>query len=734
MDGNIIGPSPLAPPGATTPATPPAALTVVPPPETAAVPAPVQNLNDAKFFINRELSWVAFNERVLEEGLDPSVPALERLKFLAIASSNLDEFFMIRVAGLKQQLVGHVEESGPDAMSPGEQLAAIATRCHEMVAQQYRALLGDVLPNLDRAGVCLLAPARLSGDGDRFLADYFAREVFPVLTPIALDPGHPFPHLRNKSLNLAVRFASPAPGARLRYGVVPVPSVLPRLVEVPDGKRTYVLLEDVIARHVAQLFPGMPVEGCWAFRVTRNWDLSIDEEEAEDLLVTIEREVRRRDRGSAVRLELAAQAEQHLSEYLVRALKLGTPDVYRIDGPLNVPDLLPLLGRIDQKDLHDEPFTPVIPHAVGDGERDFFRLIREKDVLLHHPYESFDPVVSFIEAAADDPAVLAIKMTLYRTGDQSPIVDALLAAALAGKDVTVIIELRARFDEEANIELSTRLQEAGAHVMYGVVGYKTHAKMMLIVRREAEGMRRYCHLGTGNYHPRTARLYTDYGLFTCDEEIGNDVHEIFLQLTSLTRTSKLRRLLQSPFNLHESLQALIERESAHARAGKPARIILKLNALVEPQIIETLYAAARCGVRIDLIVRGVCALRPGIPGVSENVTVRSVVGRFLEHSRVYWFENDGEPELYLASADWMERNFFRRVEVAFPVLRRQLRERIFEDLETYLADNTNAWELRTDGTYARVTAGNASASDAQALLLERYAGVPTPQTLSMEAG
>src|SRR5882672_292360 len=459
MEGILTGPATPAQ-GTSTPLTaPPAALTVVPPADQPGAAPPVQNLNDARFFINRELSWLSFNERVLEEGLDPTVPALERLKFLAIASSNLDEFFMIRVAGLKQQLVGHVEESGPDAMSPGDQLAAIASRTHEMVARQYAALRDDVLPNLDRACVCMLSPARLSADADRFLVEYFAREVFPVLTPIALDPGHPFPHLRNKSLNLAVRFAPGAPGTRFRYGVVPVPTVLPRLVEVPDGgRRTYVLLEDIISRHVAQLFPGMPIEGCWAFRVTRNWDLTIDEEEAEDLLVTIEREVRRRDRGSAVRLEIAAQAEQHLSDYLVRALKLGASDVYRIDGPLNIPDLLPLLGRIDQKELHDEPFTPVNPPAVGDGERDFFRLIREKDVLLHHPYESFDPVVSFIEAAADDPAVLAIKMTLYRTGKDSPVVRALQRAAENGKQVTALVELKARMDEEANILIHARLQ------------------------------------------------------------------------------------------------------------------------------------------------------------------------------------------------------------------------------------------------------------------------------------
>ncbi len=707
MDGNIIGPSPLAPPGATTPATPPAALTVVPPPETAAVPAPVQNLNDAKFFINRELSWLAFNERVLEEGLDPSVPALERLKFLAIASSNLDEFFMIRVAGLKQQLVGHVEESGPDAMSPGEQLAAIATRCHEMVAQQYRALLGDVLPNLDRAGVCLLAPARLSGDGDRFLADYFAREVFPVLTPIALDPGHPFPHLRNKSLNLAVRFASPAPGARLRYGVVPVPSVLPRLVEVPDGKRTYVLLEDVIARHVAQLFPGMPVEGCWAFRVTRNWDLSIDEEEAEDLLVTIEREVRRRDRGSAVRLELAAQAEQHLSEYLVRALKLGTPDVYRIDGPLNVPDLLPLLGRIDQKDLHDEPFTPVIPHAVGDGERDFFRLIREKDVLLHHPYESFDPVVSFIEAAADDPAVLAIKMTLYRTGKDSPVVRALQRAAENGKQVTALVELKARMDEEANILWARALEQSGVHVVYGLIGYKTHCKVALIVRREAGGLRRYVHLGTGNYNPTTARIYSDLSLFTARDDFGADATSIFNLLTGYSKPTQWKKFKVAPLGMKAAVIEMIDREAELARQNGRGRIVAKMNSLVDSEVIKALYRASQAGVQVDLIVRGICCLRPGMPGVSDRIRVISIVDRYLEHPRIWFFEAGGKRELWLSSADWMPRNFIRRVEVAFPIEDPSLKDRILDEiLAIQLLDNCKARFLHADGHYERVLPGS----------------------------
>ncbi len=635
MESLLPGSAPATSPGASA-VTPPAALTVVPPPATAPAPPPTQNLSDARFFINRELSWLAFNERVVEEGLDPAVPALERLKFLAIASSNLDEFFMIRVAGLKQQLVGHVEESGPDAMSPGEQLAAIATRSHEMVARLYRALLGDVLPNLERAGVRLLSNSQLPPEADQFLADAFAREIFPVLTPIALDPGHPFPHLRNKSLNLAVRFAATAPGARLRYGVVPVPSVLPRLLELPDaGRRTYVLLEDVISRYVAQLFPGMPVEGCWAFRVTRNWDLSIDEEEAEDLLVTIEREVRRRDRGSAVRLELAAQAEQHLSDYLVRALKLGPADVYRLEGPLNVPDLLPLLGRIEQKELHDEPFTPVVPPVVGDGERDFFRLIREKDVLLHHPYESFDPVVSFIEGAAEDPQVLAIKMTLYRTGKDSPVVRALQRAAENGKQVTALVELKARMDEEANILWARALEQSGVHVVYGLIGYKTHCKVTLIVRREAGGLRRYVHLGTGNYNPGTARIYSDLSLFTARDDYGADATSLFNLLTGYSRPTQWKKFKVAPLGLKAAVIEMIEREAEIARQTGKGRIVAKMNSLADSDVIKALYRASQAGVQIDLIVRGICGLRPGVPGVSERIRVVSIVDRYLEHTRIW---------------------------------------------------------------------------------------------------
>src|SRR5216684_2313844 len=709
MDSIISGATPAPTPlsGTAPVAPPPPALSVVPPPEAAVTLPPLQNLNDPRFFINRELSWLAFNERVLEEASDPQVPALERLKFLAIFSSNLDEFFMIRVAGLKQQLSGHVEEGGADAMSPGEQLSAISTRVHEMVSRQYRLLLNDVLPNLDRAGVKLLGTSQLPAEANHFVADYFAREVFPVLTPIALDPGHPFPHLRNKSLNLAVRFAPATPGARLRYGVVPVPSVLPRLVEVPDsGRRNYVLLEDLIAQYVSQLFPGMPIEGCWAFRVTRNWDLSIDEEEAEDLLVTIEREVRRRDRGSAVRLEIAAQAEQHLSDYLVRALKLGASDIYRIDGPLNIPDLLPLLGRIEQKQLHDEPFTPVIPPAIGDGERDFFHLIREKDVLLHHPYESFDPVVSFIEAAADDPAVLAIKMTLYRTGKDSPIVRALQRAAENGKQVTALVELKARMDEEANILWARALEQSGVHVVYGLIGYKTHCKVALVVRRDAGGLKRYVHLGTGNYNPTTARIYSDLSLFTAKEEFGADATSIFNLLTGYSRPTQWRKFKVAPLGLKAAVIEMIDREAQIAQQTGKGRIIAKMNSLADSEVIKALYRASQAGVQIDLIIRGICSLRPGVPGVSERIRVVSIVDRYLEHTRIWFFEAGGKREVWLASADWMARNFIRRVEVAFPIEDPTLCARLVDELlATHLSDNVKARILMPDGRYERVQPG-----------------------------
>ncbi len=684
-------------------------------------------LRSPQNFINRELSSLEFNQRVLAQSLDSRVPLLERLNFLCISSSNLDEFFEIRVAGLKQLLELGSTQIGADGLALGEQLAAIHEGAKRLVHEQYACLNDVLLPALSAAGIEVLNAADWDTATRAWVEHHFVAEVEPVLSPLGLDPARPFPRIQNKSLNFIVRLSGKdAYGRDSELAIVQAPRSLPRIVPLPDGgsQRRFVALSTIVEAMVEHLFEGMQVLGCYQFRLTRNSDLFVDDEEVDDLRRALEGELAQRRYGAAVRLETAANCPQDMIDFLLHQFALTPLDCYQVPGPVNLNRFSAIYDLAQRADLKYPPFTPGLPARLI-GATDLFAVIRQRELLLHHPYRSFGPVMDLLRQAASDAGVLAIKMTLYRTGNNSPIVEALLAAALAGKDVTVIIELRARFDEEANIELSTRLQEAGAHVMYGVVGYKTHAKLTLIVRREADGIRRYCHLGTGNYHPRTARLYTDYGLLTCDEEIGTDVHEIFLQLTSLTRTPRLRRLLQSPFYMHEALQGLIERELAHAVNGKPARIIVKLNALVDPQIIESLYRASRAGVRIDLIVRGVCALRPGIPGVSDNIVVRSVIGRFLEHSRVYWFQNDGASELYLASADWMERNFFRRVEIAFPVLDAQLRERIFSDLETYLADNTNAWELRPDGSYLRVASGEGPPQDAQALLLARYAGGPT---------
>jgi polyphosphate kinase len=667
---------------------------------------------------------------VLAQSQDARVPLLERLKFLCISSSNLDEFFEIRVAGLKQLLELGSTQIGADGLAIPDQIAAIHERAARLVRDQYECLNEVLLPALSKAGIEVANAEDWDEATRRWVEHHFESEVEPVLTPLGLDPARPFPRIQNKSLNFIVRLSGKdAYGRDSELAIVQAPRSLPRIVPLPDsgGKRRFVALSAIVEAFVARLFEGVQVLGCYQFRLTRNSDLFVDDEEVDDLRRALEGELAQRRYGAAVRLETAANCPPDMIEFLLHQFALTPIDCYQVPGPVNLNRFSAIYDLAQRPELKYPPFTPGLPPRLI-GATDLFAVIRQRDVLLHHPYRSFGPVMDLLRLAASDPGVLAIKQTLYRTGNNSPIVDALVAAAQADKDVTVIIELRARFDEEANIELSTRLQEAGAHVMYGVVGFKTHAKMTLIVRREADGIRRYCHLGTGNYHPKTARAYTDYGLFTCDEEIGADVHEIFLQLTSLTRTSRLRRLLQSPFNLHESIVAMIERESQHAQAGRSARIIVKLNALVEPQVIEALYRASCAGVRVQLIVRGVCALCPGIPGVSANITVRSVIGRFLEHSRAYWFENGGASELYLSSADWMERNFFRRVEIAFPVLREQHRDRIFRDLEAYLADNVNAWELRPDSTYERVTPGTDAPREAQQMMLERYTGTPSHDT------
>ncbi len=626
--------------------------------------------------INRELSLLEFNQRVLAQALDSSVPLLERLRFLCISSNNLDEFFEIRVAGIKQ-----LQESSPDSLStdgltPAAQLAAIHHKASRLVSEQYACLRNILLPALRDAGVVLVPKGEWPESTHDWLAAYFENEVEPVLSPLALDPSRPFPRIQNKSLNFIVRLqGEDAFGREATLAVVQAPRSLPRVVPLPsegDEAQRFVLLSTIIEAFVPRLFEGMKILACHQFRLTRNSDLFIDEEEADDLRRALEGELAQRRYGSAVRLETADDCPRDLVDFLARKFGISTLDVYAVPSPVNLHRLSAIYDLAHRTDLKYPAFRPSLPRRLNEGP-DMFAAIRQSDLLLHHPFQSFAPVVDFLRQAAGDPQVLAIKQTLYRTGNDSAIVDALVAAAHAGKDVTVVIELRARFDEEANIELSDRLQEAGAHVMYGVVGFKTHAKLALVARRERGGIRRYCHLGTGNYHSRTARTYTDYDLFTCDPEIGQNVHEVFLQLTSLTRTPHLSCLLQSPFELHRAMLARLERECTHAAAGRPARVILKMNALVEPESIAALCKASQAGVQIDLIVRGVCALRPGVPGISANIRVRSIVGRFLEHSRVFWFANGGDPEIFCSSADWMDRNFFRRVEIAFPFVAKNIR-------------------------------------------------------------
>ncbi len=686
------------------------------------------DLRSAEHYINRELSLLEFNERVLAQALDTRIPLLERLKFLCISSNNLDEFFEIRVAGLKQRLELGSNQPGADGLSITEQLQAIHDRTRSLVDAQYACLNEVLLPALRHQGIELLARATWNTDTAQWLERYFEREVEPVLSPLGLDPARPFPRIQNKSLNFIVRLAGQdAFGRDTGLAIVQAPRSLPRVVALPeeDGRKRVVLLTGIVQQFVSKLFSGMEVLGCYQFRVTRNSDLFVDDEEVDDLRRALEGELAHRRYGAAVRLEVSRDCPPDLDSFLMRQFTLADVDFYEVSGPVNLNRLEAIYDLVQRPDLKYPIFTPGLPRRVA-GSTDLLAVIRQKDVLLHHPFHSFGPVLDFLRGAAADPRVLAIKQTLYRTGNESPIVDALVAAAQSGKDVTVIVELRARFDEEANIELSNRLQEAGAHVMYGVVGFKTHCKMSMVVRRESDGLRRYCHLGTGNYHPRTARGYTDYSLFTCDPDIGQDVHELFLQLTSLTQTPRLTKLLQSPFGLHAAIVEKIDREAQHARAGRPGRIIGKMNSLVDPQVIEALYHASGAGVQIDLIVRGLCALRPGIPGVSENIRVRSIVGRFLEHSRVFFFGNDGASELYLASADWMERNFFRRVEIAFPVREQTHRERILRDLDSYLADNMQAWSLGRDGRYVRCERNNDPIRDAQAALLARYAAGSAP--------
>ena len=658
-------------------------------------------------YLNRELSWLEFNARVLEEAADQTNPTLERVKFLSIVSSNLDEFFEIRVAGLQEQLYAGLEPQDfpADGLAPAEQLARIDQRVHHLVGEQYRLLHEELIGDLQSSGIELVRLAGLSPSERTYVDDLFASSIYPVLTPLAIDPGHPFPHVHNKSLNIALRVErTHANQLQELFAVVQVPSVLDRVVILPGppDRVRFVLLEDVIADHLGTLFGGFRVLGHTVFRVTRNTDLTIDEDAAEDLLQTIEEHLRQRLRGEAVRLEIADAADERFVQMLVGALDLHARDVYRVQGPVDLTVFM-ALHRLDGfRALKDEPLVPGLPPAFASGG-DIFELIRNQDILVHHPFESFSSVVNFIDRAADDPQVLAIKQTLYRTSGASPIIRALERAAQNGKQVTALVELNARFDEENNIVWARSLEHAGVHVVYGVVGLKTHCKASLVVRREADGIRRYVHLATGNYNPTTARVYTDLGLFTARPDFGVDTSELFNLLTGYSQGRRWRKFLVAPLGLREQVVELIDREARNAQSGKPARIIAKMNALVEPMVIDALYRAARSGVRIDLIVRGTCCLRPGIPGLSENIRVISIVDRFLEHSRIFYFENAGESEVFLGSADWMPRNFLRRIEVMFPVEDARLKARLTQELlPRILSDNVKARELRSDATYVRV--------------------------------
>jgi len=677
-------------------------------------------------FLNRELGFLAFNRRVLAQAADDTVPLLERLRFITIVSSNLDEFFEIRIAGLKEQIKLGLPEPGPDGRAPIEVFEAVSREAHALVAEQYLLLNQTVLPALAASGIVFPKREEWSAAQREWIRDYFFRELLPVLTPIGLDPAHPFPRVFNKSLNFAVELAGPdAFGRSSGAAIVQAPRALPRVIRLPqalagEAEYAFVFLSSILHAHMGELFSGMNVEGCYQFRVTRNSDLFVEEEEIKNLHTALQGELFHRHFGDAVRLEVADNCSQRMVEFLLQQFGLREADLYRVDGPVNLYRMREVPDQVERPDLKYPAFQPGLPPALDAG--DLFEVLKKQDVLLHHPFQSFLPVIDFIRTTANDPNVIAIKQTVYRTGTDSELMEILVDAARRGKEVTVVVELMARFDEEANLNWAARLEEVGAHVVYGVVGHKTHAKMALIVRREdAESgkvLRRYVHLATGNYHPRTARLYTDFGLLTSNEELCADVAEVLKQLTGLGRAGKMKHIWQSPFTLHKRVLAAIQNEARLAREGQPARIIAKMNALLDPQVIDELYSASQAGVKVDLIVRGVCALRPGIAGLSENIRVRSIVGRFLEHSRVFYFHNGGAEDVYLASADWMERNFFRRIELCFPVLDPALKRRVIrEGLQPYLDDNGQAWAMDADGAYARVKPRRGRRRSAQEELL-----------------
>jgi polyphosphate kinase len=678
-------------------------------------------------FLNRELSQLEFNRRVLAQAEDASVPLLERLKYLCIVSSNLDEFFEIRVAGLKEQINLVGVPVGPDGMDACTTLDRVHTQMRQLVARQYQVFNAAILPALQQEGIRFLPRVHWNDAQRAWVRDFFFSEVMPVLTPIGLDPAHPFPRVLNKSLNFAIDLRGKAAfGRNITKAIVQAPRVLPRTIALPleiaGCPHGFVFLSSIVHAHVAELFGGMEVLSCHQFRVTRNSDLFVDEEEVKNLRTRLQGELPHRHFGDAVRLEVTENCPPQVAEFLLQQFNLGAEDLYQVNGPVNLVRLMDIPNQVPREDLKFPPFMPGLPTVLQKKGADLFKTIRKGDVLLHHPYQSFKPIIDFVQQAAADPDVVAIKQTVYRTGVDSALMDALLAAIRAGKEVTVVVELLARFDEEANINWASRLEDIGAHVVYGVVGHKTHAKMLMVVRREGGKLRRYVHLGTGNYHPRTARLYTDFGLFTANEDICADVGEVFSQITGMGKARELRHLWQSPFTLHSQVLAAIRNEVRLAQANKPAHIIAKMNALLEPEIITALYQASQAGVKIDLIVRGVCALRPGVQGLSENIRVRSVIGRFLEHTRIFYFRNDLKHSIYLASADWMGRNFFRRIEVCFPVLDKKLKARVLEEgLKIYMQDNCQAWEMNAEGSYHRKTPRRAAPKSAQTQLLHMLA-------------
>jgi polyphosphate kinase len=670
--------------------------------------------DDSSSLLNRELSLVEFFRRVLEEAMDETQPILERLKFLSIFSSNLDEFFMIRVSGLKEMFDEGVMELSPDGLTPSDQLREIRKRLLPLLAEAARCLESEIMPGLNAAGIMIAPLDSLSGGEKDALKEFFAKRVFPMLTPQAIDPGHPFPYISGLSLNLALMVGpvrghgitqSLAGNPEPRFARIKIPPLVPRLVPVGEDSGKFVLVEELIAANLGALFPRMHPGKCYPFRVTRDADVAVREDEAIDLLRAMEQTLRKRRFGSPVRLEVSREMPDEMVAYLIKELRLTGNDLYAIEGPLDMTGLMSLY-ELNRPELKDKTFTPRVP-AILKGKESIFDLIKQQDILLHHPYHSYTVVTDFIKSVAHDPDVVAIKMCLYRTGKNSPIPQALIEASERGKQVTVLVELKARFDEEKNIEWAKHLEESGIHVVYGLVGLKTHCKLTMVVRNEGDHLRQYMHIATGNYNPITSGFYTDLGLFTADEEIGADATDLFNYLTGFSRQKEYRRLMVAPVNLRERMLDLIARETDHARAGRAARIIVKINRLADPKIIRALYEASQSGVSIDLIIRGICMLRPGVPGLSESIRVRSIVGRFLEHSRVYYFSNGGDEEVYMGSADWMPRNFDRRVEVVAPVADARLKSYLKEQvLNVYLKDNVKARRLLPDGTYERVRVGD----------------------------